>query len=83
VPVAAIIHPHIKDQIMGHAVGDDMSRHYTNVPQPKLIEAINTLPVINEWANAPWMKDPLKWANKLAAGTGKRNDLVRASSARS
>ena len=63
--------------IMGHAVGDDMSRHYTNVPQPKLIEAINTLPVVNEWANAPWMKDPLTWANKLAAGTGKRNDLLK------
>jgi integrase/recombinase XerD len=74
------IHPHIKDQIMGHAVGDDMSRHYTNVPQPKLIEAINTLPVINEWANAPWIKDPLTWANKLAAGTGKRNDLVKKAS---
>ena len=34
------VHPYIKDQIMGHAVSD-MSRHYTNVPQAPLIEAIN------------------------------------------
>ena len=26
------VHPHIKDQILGHAV-TDMSRHYTHVPQ--------------------------------------------------
>jgi integrase/recombinase XerD len=71
------IHQFIKDQIMGHAKPtDDMSRHYTNVPRPQLLEAINTLPVIHEWANAPWMKDPLAWAGKLAEGTGKRNDLI-------
>lgn len=69
------IHPYIKDQIMGHAV-TDMSRHYTNVPQAPMIEAINTLPVIEAWANAPWMLDPVAWAHKLIEGTGKRNDLI-------
>lgn len=68
------VHPHIKDQILGHAA-DDMSRHYTSLPQKPLIEAINTLPVIDAWAKAPWMLDPLAWANKLVEGTGKRNDL--------
>jgi integrase/recombinase XerD len=58
------VHPHIKDQILGHAV-DDMSRHYTHVPQGPLIEAINTLPVIDEWAQAEWLHDPLTWQNKL------------------
>ena len=71
------VHQFIKDQILGHAKPtDDMSRHYTNVPRPQLIEAINTLPVIDEWANAPWMKDPIAWAGKLAEGTGRRTDLV-------
>jgi integrase/recombinase XerD len=68
------IHSHIKDQILGHAA-DDMSRHYTNVPQKPLIKAINTLPVIEEWANAPWMLDPVAWSHRLAEGTGRRNDL--------
>jgi integrase/recombinase XerD len=54
------VHPHIKDQILGHAV-DDMSRLYTQVPQVSLIEAINTLPVIKAWGDAPWMKDPRGW----------------------
>jgi len=72
------VHPHIKDQILGHAV-DSMSRNYTDVPQPELIKAINTLPVIDAWANVPWMTDPLTWANRLAEGTGKRNDLIAAS----
>jgi integrase/recombinase XerD len=71
------VHPHIKDQILGHAA-DDMSRHYTHVPQQPLIEAINTLPVIDAWAKAPWMKDPLKWAHRLVEGTGKRNDILAA-----
>jgi integrase/recombinase XerD len=68
------VHPHIKDQILGHAA-DDMSRHYTSVPQAPLIEAINTLPVIRGWTDAPWMLEPLAWAHKLAEGTGKRTDL--------
>jgi integrase/recombinase XerD len=68
------VHPHIKDQILGHAV-TDMSRNYTNVPQAPLIEAISTLPVIEEWANAPWMFNPLLWTRRLVEGTGKRNDL--------
>jgi integrase/recombinase XerD len=46
------VHAHIKDQILGHAV-DDMSRHYTNVPQQPLSAAINTLPVMDAWASAP------------------------------
>ena len=63
---------------MGHAVTDS-SHNYTTVPQAPLLEAINTLPVIDAWANAPWMQDPLAWAHKLAEGTGKRNDLIAAS----
>ena len=41
------VHPHKKDQILGHAA-DDMSRHYTHVPQAPLIEAINKLPTIQD-----------------------------------
>jgi integrase/recombinase XerD len=52
------IHPHTKDQILGHAV-DDMSRNYTDVPRKELIKAIDTLPVFPEWAAAKWMKDPV------------------------
>ena len=58
------VHPHVKDQILGHAA-DDMSRHYTNVPQRPLIEAINTLPIIDAWANAEWMMEPLTWQSRL------------------
>jgi integrase/recombinase XerD len=68
------VHSHIKDQILGHAV-DDMSRHYTNVPQQPLIDAINTLPVIAAWAGAPWMKDPVGMAKQYVEGMGARNDL--------
>lgn len=70
------VHPHIKDQILGHAV-DDMSRHYTNVPRTDLIEAINTLPVPDVWRALSWWQDPVGWTRKLAAGTGKRNDLKK------
>lgn len=63
--VVAGIHPHIKDQILGHAA-DDMSRHYTNVPQQPLIDAINKLPVPQLWRDLPWWKDPLKWSGRLA-----------------
>lgn len=52
------IHPHTKDQILGHAV-DDMSRNYTDVPRKELIKAIDTLPVFQNWAAAKWMSDPL------------------------
>ncbi|GAJ91062.1 tyrosine-type recombinase/integrase [Rhizobium rhizogenes] len=52
------VHPHIKDQILGHAA-NDMSRHYTNVAQAPLIEAINTLPVPDAWRRLDWWKDPL------------------------
>jgi len=70
------VHSHIKDQILGHAA-DDMSRHYTNVPQAPLIEAINTLPVPDLWQQLPWWNEPLKWVGKLAEGTGRRTDLER------
>jgi len=52
------VHPHIKDQILGH-VADDMSRHYTNVPQAPLIDAIDTLPVPDRWRAMAWWSNPL------------------------
>ncbi len=77
------VHQYIKDQIMGHAVTDS-SRNYTHVPQPPLLEAINTLPVINAWANAPL----IRWLGRtsspkaLASGTilsrHLRPDLLKA-----
>lgn len=70
------IHPHIKDQILGHAA-DDMSRHYTNVPQRPLIEAIDTLPVPPAWRALPWVTAPQEWWARLAEGAGKRTDLER------
>lgn len=72
--VIAGVHPHIKDQILGHAV-DDMSRHYTNVPQANLIEAIDRLPVPEVWRQMPWVASPKDWWSKLAEGTGRRTDL--------
>lgn len=74
--VIAGVHPHIKDQILGHAA-DSMSRHYTNVPQRPLIEAIDLLPVPASWRSLPWVADPAKWWGKLAEGTGRRTDLER------
>lgn len=71
--VVAGVHPHIKDQILGHAA-DDMSRHYTNVPQAPLIEAIERLPV-GDFAKLPWVSSPAEWFGKLAEGTGRRTDL--------
>nr|WP_316206042.1 tyrosine-type recombinase/integrase [Bradyrhizobium sp. SZCCHNR3058] len=59
------VHPYKKDQILGH-VADDMSRHYTNIPQPPLIEAINTLPTIREWLDQDWMKNPVKLVGRRA-----------------
>lgn len=70
------VHPHIKDQILGHAA-DSMSRHYTNVPQAPLIEAIDTLPVPTAWRALPWLAAPLEWQSRLAEGTGKRTDLEK------
>lgn len=70
------VHQHIKDQILGHAA-DDMSRHYTHVPQAPLIEAINTLQVPALWRAAPWLADPIGFQRRLAAGTGRRTDLQR------
>lgn len=59
------VHPYVKDQILGHAV-TDMSRRYTQVPQKPLIEAINTLPIITEWAKAEWLIRPLETQRRLA-----------------
>lgn len=70
------VHSHIKDQILGHAA-DSMSRHYTNVPQAPLIEAIDTLPVGDGWRKLPWLTAPLEWQSRLAEGTGKRTDLEK------
>ena len=74
--VVAGVHPHIKDQILGHAA-DSMSRHYTNVPQAPLIDAINRLPVPEIWKTLPWWENPLAWSGKLAEGTGRRTDLEK------
>lgn len=74
--VVAGVHPHIKDQILGHAA-DDMSRHYTNVPQAPLIEAIDKLPVPGAWRALPWVAEPQKYWGKLAEGTGRRSDLEK------
>ena len=70
------VHPHIKDQILGHAA-TDMSRHYTNVPHAPLIDAINTLPVPDLWRSLAWWADPLAWRPRLAEGAGRRTDLER------
>ncbi|MFL9503462.1 tyrosine-type recombinase/integrase [Rhodopseudomonas palustris] len=59
------VHPYKKDQILGHA-SDDMSRHYTHVPQGALIEAINKLPTIPEWLAADWMREPVKLVGRRA-----------------
>ncbi|WP_312857955.1 tyrosine-type recombinase/integrase [Mesorhizobium zhangyense] len=72
--VVAGVHPHVKDQILGHAA-DDMSRRYTNVPQGPLIEAINKLPVPAPWRVIPWVSEPAKHWSRLAEGTGRRMDL--------
>ena len=73
-------HPHIKDQILGHA-SDSMSRHYTNVPQAPLIDAIDKLPVPASLAALPWVSSPKTWWGKLVEGTGRRNDLLAAKEA--
>ncbi|WP_346772369.1 site-specific integrase [Chelativorans sp. AA-79] len=71
--VIAGVHPHIKDQILGHAA-TDMSRHYTNVPQKPLIEAIDMLPVPDLWRSLPWVASPKDWWSRLAEGTGRRRN---------
>lgn len=71
------IHPYIKDQILGHAA-DDMSRHYTHVPQQPLIEAINTLPVPPLWREQEWWRDPVYWSRRLVKW-GARSERVAVS----
>lgn len=68
------VHPHMKDQILGHAA-DDMSRRYTSVPQAPLIEAIERLPVPAAWRALPWVASPTDWFGRLVEGTGRRTDL--------
>lgn len=68
------VHPHVKDQILGHAA-TDMSRRYTTVPQRPLIEAISTLPVPDSWRGAWWLDDPIAASRKLV-----RNGEFRAKS---
>lgn len=62
--VLAGVHPHVKDQILGH-VATDMSRRYTSIPQAPLIDAINKLPVPAAWRGAAWWADPLGNARKI------------------
>lgn len=62
------VHPHKKDQILGHAA-DDMSRHYTNIPQTPLIEAINKLPTIPEWLGQDWMTTPVALAGRRSGAS--------------
>lgn len=69
------VHPHIKDQIMGHAA-DDMSRLYTSVPQPPLIAAINTLPTFPDWLAADWMKTPVALTHRRAKTLKKEERVV-------
>ncbi|MDB5490464.1 MAG: integrase [Micavibrio sp.] len=38
------VNPHIKDEILGHADAEDMSKYYTHLPRQPLIDAINVLP---------------------------------------
>jgi integrase len=71
------VHAYKKDQILGHAA-DDMSRHYTRVPQGPLIEAINTLPVPAAWRALPWWENPLQWSGRYVEGMGRRTDLEAA-----
>lgn len=52
------VHPHVKDEILGHAV-TTMSRRYTHVPQAPLIEAVNKVAMPERWRTAPFMLDPL------------------------
>jgi integrase/recombinase XerD len=62
---------------------DDMSRRYTHVPQQPLIDVINTLPVIPAWRDAPWMKDPLKYARNRVETVTPRETNVESNSAAS
>jgi len=38
------VHPHVKDEILGHADAADMSKYYVHLPRKPLIDAINVLP---------------------------------------
>ncbi|MGO8468337.1 tyrosine-type recombinase/integrase [Rhizobium leguminosarum] len=70
------VHPYIKDQILGHAA-DDMSRHYTQVPQQPLIEAINTLPVPQAWRDLWWWEEPVYWSRRLIGAKQKKPAAIK------
>jgi integrase/recombinase XerD len=38
------VNPHVKDEILGHADADDMSKYYVHLPRQPLIDAIKVLP---------------------------------------
>jgi hypothetical protein len=40
------------------------STSYTVQSVPDVLDAINTLPVVKAWGDAPWMKDPIGWTNR-------------------
>jgi integrase len=56
---------HTKDQIMGHAVGGNISRVYSHMEEQDLKHAINKLPVPALWKTLWWWKDPVGLAGKL------------------
>jgi integrase/recombinase XerD len=58
------VHSHIKDQILGHAI-DDMSRHYTHVPQGPLMKPLTPCP---------------RWVRGKKLGGGMIRSVARASS---
>jgi integrase len=64
------IHPHLKDQILGHVV-DDMSRRYTHVPQAPLTEAINTIVPPDGW---PMWDHPVSDARRFVKWGRNAND---------
>jgi integrase/recombinase XerD len=43
-----------------------MSRLYTSVPRPKLIEAITKLPTFSDWLDQDWMKTPVALTHRRA-----------------
>jgi integrase/recombinase XerD len=65
------VHPHVKDQILGHAA-TTMSRRYTSVPQADMIEAINRLPVPDAWRAMPWWRAPLGCAMDFNSAAQRR-----------